>query len=496
MLNRIVPPIGFALICLLVCSGSLLHRSLWIDELVTYDIARLPFYKTGFLGNARPFGHSILGYALQDPGPGPLMYLLDGMFAKLARPMGGEFWLRLPGIAAGALSCALLFAWLRRRAGFFGASISALGAALLPLLIEFYTGARGYAWLVLISIVQWRLIWAVMQERTHSVRVHLLFVGASTIGMLVNPMHTLWTGCLLIALLVLRGMRSQQGRGSGSVLILLITTAVLHGAYIALWFYAMKASGAGTAATVRGNVELSYILRRMLEQKPVLQLLLINTALALPLLFVRRTPARFQGLLGLCTTLGSVLLLAVLCSRFFAAPRYFYALVLCSIISAGFLVQRAFNFMRLRGSRSASQVALLVCSVLVVTVLVGPARNRAKTPLQDWWGAAEYLREHAGPNDIVLTGPNSEYEVYRLYANTAGVKAQAPLLVEDATRKQHHLDRADGLGMLLERGRAVWFVTAAFGQHRTLEYWQLLRANFDEAARIPGRTDLVIYRKR
>jgi hypothetical protein len=487
---------GFALLTLILCVPSLRHRSWWIDELVTRDISQLPFYRSGFLHAERPFAHSILAYTVHDTGPGPVMYMLEGAFAQLCRPFGGEGWLRVPGILAGALTSAVLFLMLRACTGFLAAVIISTIAAAMPLLIDFYTGARGYGWLVLVSLVQWaaamRLVAGIGARRP----MLIALCAASILGLLINALHTPWTVCLGLALLVVTfaGPRSERHLRPRDLLGLMLLLVVIHAAWLGFWIHLMQHSQTGSATTVRSLAGLRIVLHRMLQQKDMLGLIALNFTLAAALVRYRDASARQQAWFGMLVSLAATLLLAALCARFFAAWRYFYILPICAMLSAAFHLHALLEVLSSRLPKTVLVVLVGIACAAVLLAQVPRALKAADKPPQDWWSAVELLHQHAAPSDLVLTGPNSEYEVYRAYAKAAGMTQQAPLIAESPEHIQFKTDTADGLRLIVNSKRPTWLITAAFGQHRTPEFWELVRDNFVPVEKIRGRNDILICR--
>src|SRR5262249_38245003 len=124
-------------------------------ELVTHDVGLAPFWRAGAFHAAHQPSHSMVAFSLHDKGPGPLTYLLDGAFARLARPLHGEFWLRIPGITVGIISILyLLRVGSRWTGGRYGGVVMAAFAAVFPAWVDWSTGARGYAWAIFLGLLQ------------------------------------------------------------------------------------------------------------------------------------------------------------------------------------------------------------------------------------------------------------------------------------------------------------------------------------------------------
>jgi hypothetical protein len=491
--SKFLPAVLFAMAAIAVCAPSLIHRSWWIDELITRDISRLPLFRLDAAGTT-PFTHSILFYTLHDTGPGPLLYLLEGMFSRLAYPMGGEFWLRISGILAGACATGFLYFLCRVIIGHYGAVVAATVAVFLPAFLEAYTGARGYAWLIFFALVQLYAIYAALRGDGRAIIIWMFTAGA-ILGMFVNAVHVVWTSCLVLLVVLSHVKRPSTSRAAMrtrvSALAVLVT---ISAGWLGIWLHSVMNARTGSATSLTG-VSLSVAVKRaFLESRYVPGLIISNLAAALLLFSYRSRAARLHAVLSLVVSVASVIFLLVLNARFFAAPRYFYPLWITLLVSCAFVFQRMAIRMR-RNARSWLPAGFAVAvQVIVVGLLAADAYRTVSMPVQDWWGATEYIKQHAKPDDIVLTGPNSEYEVYRLYAKAAGVQAQAPLMIEDALRRQFPLDRVEGLRMLLSQKPNVWFVTAALWQHRSKDYWALINNRFKPVATIPGQGAITVLK--
>lgn len=134
--GRLVP------LLLLVAAGAGLrfydlgYRSLWLDEVATAVVIRLPDLS------------SVLGYVTRDPSATPLTYLVTW----LLRPIGGdEFAIRLPYAIAGLLAVIALYALAARLYGRAIGLVAGALMAILPYAIFFSQEARSYAFLMLLT---------------------------------------------------------------------------------------------------------------------------------------------------------------------------------------------------------------------------------------------------------------------------------------------------------------------------------------------------------
>lgn len=112
------------------------YRSLWLDEIATAVVVRLPD-----LG-------SVLEYVARDPSATPLIYVVTW----LLRPLGGdEFAIRLPYAVAGLLAVVSMFALTARLYGRSTGMVAASLLAILPFAIFYSQEARSYAILMVLS---------------------------------------------------------------------------------------------------------------------------------------------------------------------------------------------------------------------------------------------------------------------------------------------------------------------------------------------------------
>lgn len=492
MKRRLVWTAVLLLLALAVRAPALTERSWWIDELITRDIGRLPFFRPGAFSVQNYFTHSIVAFAIHDTGPGPLMYWLEGLFAYYAEPMGGEYWLRFPGIAAGLLSTVLMAFCMWRHAGAAAAIFAGVLAAVLPAWVGWSTGARGYSWAVLCALLQVFLSWQYLHLRKRGVFL-LLYGFTSTAGVLVHPFHVIFNVAAWLAMFSVKPFRKAGLITAGALLLL------VQAAWLLLWLRAVQqVSSVGVRAAHWNSAALQEALVKLIttDWSLCLSLVALSLAGAAATWKFRRPEWRFIGMLAAVMGVLGLLLALVMSVRLFAAGRYFYAASVPATILAGCVFQRLIAWIRLRfGNRFTRPVVQLSAATLIL--LLGlPAYRQADTPVHDWAAVVAWLRGNSGPGDVVLTGPNSEYEVYRVYAQAAGVPATAPVTISNRRGNVISVQTPLAVQALLKSERRLWFVTAFYGQHRSPEYWRLIGKNFREQRRFPGKADLVVFSNR
>lgn len=496
------------LVALAVRLPALGEHSWWIDELVTRNTGRLALWRPGAFSAKLPATHSMVGFSVQDIGPGPLTYLLEGAFARWAEPLGGEFWLRIPGVAAGMACVALLLVWGRRwGVGRRGALAMAAFGAVYPPWVEWSTGARGYAWCLLVGLVQLGLLCELAREKTASGRVRgsgLLWgalVFSVPVAMLINPIHSTWNAAVLAGVLAARvfwkrsriATLPRAGFWGG------IAGAVsLCGSWGALWVARVlpqRAGGAADGASIMYGRLLEF-LRQAVHSPGIGVALLAGVIFVCTFPWLWRRKSLRPVLVVFAVALGGFALLSlVMLRKQFLATRYVYSVTLLSCWLFGFGVQRlALVVAARRGSAGVRRFDSGVAGGLVALMaLIGwPTAREVAVPVHDWSGAVRWMQTRVQPGDLVLCGPNSDSEIFRTYAQAAKLQAAVPRWIQDASGVMHYTSSEKALGPVLKGKGRVWFVTAFWGIVRSAGYWEQVKANFREVARIPGQGEIRI----
>src|SRR5204863_4309 len=119
--------------------------------------------------------------------------------------------------------------------------------------------------------------------------------------------------------------------------------------WLGIWLHSVMNAQTGSATSLTGVSVSVAVKRAFLESGYVPGLIISNLAAALLLFNYKSRAARLHALLSLLVSAVSVVLLLVLNARFFAAPRYFYPLWICLLVTLAFVFQR----MAIRMRRSA-----------------------------------------------------------------------------------------------------------------------------------------------
>ncbi|MGI8908859.1 MAG: hypothetical protein ACR2IE_20490 [Candidatus Sumerlaeaceae bacterium] len=489
---------GFILLAAVLARlPGLFGRSWWLDELLTWKVAQLPLWRDGALDVPRSLSHSILGFSLHDTGPGPLMYLLEGVFSRWAAPMGGEFWLRIPGIAAGLATIGIMLLrgriWTGSRSG---ALLIAALAATFAGYAEFSTGARGYAWLVLAAVLQWDLTFRLLLRReTNPLLAWAAFSGLACAAVLLHSVHVLWTGSLLGGILVARYFRrgsaaSKLSRGwlAAGLLVMLI----VHVSWIGLWQHALSASF--VPAFTQGN-PLAKIWHTLLDyrgQEAPILLALVGVISGTAAMWKWSGMPRAILLAIFSAVVCCGLLNALLLLWFAPGARYFYALTVPLLWMLGCL---AVAIVRSAGKYSAAAGEWVKLGLLLL-ILVAPLKSaiwHSGAAEHNWRGAMDFLKSRVQPDDLLLCGPNADLDVMIEYVRAAKLPAQPPRWLTNEFGQRFDCLTLAGLQQALRSGRRVWFVTPHWGIVRPPEYWQLIRDRFQQAALIPGKIPMQVW---
>lgn len=488
-------------------------RGSWgIDEIITWDIARLPLYRPDFILAARGPAQSILQFCLHDTGPGPLTYIIEGLFAGFAHPAGAEFWLRLPG-AGASIAVLLLFALGAKQLRITptGQIISVAIAAVFPMWIDFAAGARGYSWGILVAALQLRLL---LQLSIPSLSSHqnrngfALFCLLAIAGALLHPVHLVWDAGMLFGTFVARYRLRRSALASlgarefwGSVLLAFVGVC----AWIGVWAFTLLQSHAQSQA-VAGSAQIlvqrthEFFRDVAGEGRVSVGLLILYSAFGY--WSSRRRivllPARFGFV---ATTLLSLGLLLLLSWRFFAATRYFYPVTIGVVWLAGQLrVPRLPGLAVSLGQSRAGgnfkltspQPLISILALVIVGTTLPISLRRATAPPYDWLNATRILKGKLQPPDIVICGPNSESEVLNRYASALHLPTQSPRFIQDEHGRAFDLQSPAGLKTAMASGRNVWFVTAFRGLVRPPDYWQIIDRGFCEVARARAQNDILL----
>lgn len=483
-------------------------RSWWIDELITAQIAARPLIGPDLWDWRLPPRFSLLGFTLQDTGPGPLTYLLEGLFAPLAKPHGGEFWIRLPGVLAAWLTAMAIATWGRRwwlssRIAF---AISA-ATTVLPPWVDWSLAARGYMWIVLLAFAKLELFHRMLttllvRGQAIGSRLASLFAATSMALFLLTPLDlfliaAFWVAAFIMVLSSPAGPARRLSFRRLTTAALLVVT--VSGLYLGLWLPRLnsKLSAYHSDFSLSAFVSRSGDFVDSLRREPSYAIFIGAAYLLIGVMLTsarwrRRLAHRCQSVLMLAIGGGVVLLAVVLLARFFLVPRYFAALSLALIWSSGHLLRSAVARARLLWGRIHARRSLSLLTALFVVLLTPSALYYAGTPVHDWRQAVRWLDLHIGPDDVIFCGPNADIEVLWTYAQPLGWDRQIPrwLVVEHGRR----LDVAtpEALQRALQSGRRLWFVTPYLDRVRPPEYWNIVHRNFRETIRFPGRGELFV----
>lgn len=492
---------GFALAlaagAALVRWPALAPASWSIDPIITWQIARKPFFTAGSLAPETSAYESIVAFCLHDTGPGPLAYLLDGALAPWARPWGAEGWLAVPSFTAGLVLIALPLLLARRLTGGTAGGVAmAACIAAFPLFAELSAMPRGYQWAMLALTAQLALASALVSRETpptHPGRRWAAFLVLAILAFFIHPLSIAASAGLGAAVLAVH-RRGDRGLKLGAVLGGGAAVGAITGAWVWLWARALNAESAGqatafSAAEMGGRwVELAAEAWR--QRLPLFALAAV--ALAIPAGRAHSPDDRRRLTVAAAALAAELLLAVVFLARFFPALRHFYPVPLLLFWVIGILAEAAWR----NGARHRRTALAMGLAALMVL----PARDgavRLRTPDVDWAALVRRYQQIRTPEDIVLVGPNSELEVFWTYAESAGLDiAAAPrhLVLPDGRRVDTQTE--EGIRAALTSPRPVYFFTGSWGLRRPPGYWRTVEEGFLELEPIPGRTPIRAFRRR
>jgi len=488
---------------------ALRERSWWIDELITAQVAARPFWGPDVWDRTRIPRESLLGFTLQDTGPGPLTYVLEGVFAKLAHPNGGEQWLRLPGILAAILSVVVITVfgwrwWASRRV----AAIVALLAAIFPPFVDWSTSARGYMWTILVGVLHIATLQTEADARraAYSQSRPMAWFLLSVLGIIafyLSPLNVAWVLGFWVGLGYLEFRRNEEiglparWRFAIGALVLWCMGCL---PYLVVWLGRLASKGPFNEQTASWPLVMNRV--RDFWDEVVRFPSYLVLVLGSPLLFSFAARRRWRYwhhrpiILALgCALFGIAILAAALVTRFFLAPRYFVSFSLLLLWSVGWIFKDAWGALRLAFGRNVAQRIIVTATAFLCVLQVPASLYYAKTPVHDWLNAVRWLTAQIRHDDVVLCGPNADIEVLWAYSKSYGWDSQVPRWLVVDKDKKVDTGSEEALRLLLKTQYRLWFITPFIDKVRPRMYWKLIHENFHVEKKFPGRGELLILRR-
>jgi hypothetical protein len=511
---------------------QLASKSLWIDEVISFNVAQGPFFS--------PLSRegSVIGFCLNDTGPGPLAYAAEWVALHLR---ADERALRWPTALFGCVGLVVFWRLLAlliacERAQWLGL---ALWVSFEPQ-VAYAQDARGYALATLLCLLsltaavrlwlggRWLWWWAVVVLQT--LAFFTSYFSAIQFGALVCG--TLWArgwaggiegrGRRLLAacahvgggfalflipslwwLSELLPRAFHRGLGTGGRLSSLVPTSEGWTAYGRLW----------------GGTALDLVGRRPQGWPPAaaisMQLLSISLWAGFGIVgLVGRGLRRPWPLIWPVLGLGPLLLVTVLATGHFLAPRYLFFVHAPAALLVAWGIEVTLKPMERRRRALAGTTAIL--GVLILGLAVPRMVRHHTTEKADWRSATEHLLERSRPGDIIVGGPNADLQcvmhclvaslgregwgVYFDPATLPGTRPDDVLRLADEYGPPPPLILWDGvttpaqLNEICSVSRRVWFVTAHWGfAHRSAVFWALVGDRFEHLATFEGRAPVAVW---
>ena len=362
----------------------LTFHSLWLDEAVAVNWARLPAAELW----ARTITLS------QDSHP-PLYYLTLHTWMRLLGD--SEIAVRLPSALCGLALVAFIYLLGKALGGRRVGLMAALLAAVSPYLVWYSQEVRMYMLLGLLSTAGFYCLWQGLESgaaRWWAGHLTATVAGMYTqvIGSLLLPVHA------LVALLFIRQPR-RAAAGLGAVLLAALAFIPLA---ITAWGSSAATSTERVAPTIGSLVTTSAVVLLLRQVPGHWQMLAVPGVVLLALGIAdgaRRDVKRGLALaLYIVVMLGLIYVLSVWRLPIFGPP---YIIV----VTAPLLVAVALGLDALwRRRRAAGMAALL--AVVAISLFALRYNWDHSMGKEDWRSAAHYLATHARQGDVVLTVPD------------------------------------------------------------------------------------------
>jgi hypothetical protein len=429
------------------------RRSLWLDEAVTarassLDLAALLEYIRSFRDQT-PFSYFI----------SHLFYLAAGS-PNLPYP---EWLARLPEVLAGFLTIPLAWALARELLGTRAAWVNAVLWTAAPLAIAYSQEARPYAWLLLFThLAALCLIIALRRSATWSWLGFALASAANFYdhysSLIVLATHLAFAGLWLgIGFLQLRtrGFTFSNARPLLKSAVSLLLSLMLACLICLPWLrdlnrfldYTKTRQFLGTAPSVRYFGNLTTWLVYDVTNEALLAVILIALTLVGVAWMARRAP---MALVFCACGFLVPLTYLMLTQGMPVAYRYLIFLQVPTYLLLAAAGEALMERLSQRLTREAfplwmQTVAPWIGGALIVAAMTPGLVRFYTAPYDDWRGAANYLRDHAQPGDMIIgLGGYSNFPVLTLSFYQPGSSDTLPVV---------DLNNVDGLIVKAARSR-------------------------------------------
>ena len=434
---------GIVLIGTLLRFAGLGQESIWLDEVTSIIIARMPL-------------SSVVAWAAGDIHP-PLYYVVLHFWLSFGE---SEFAVRALSALLGVLTIAVIYALAAklfdRRIGL----VSALLLALAPLHIWYSQEARMYVMVTALSLLSSYLM--ILALRGQQLRYWVAYIATSAFAAYTH--YFALYALVFLNVFAIYKLRSKDRVSWRRWLAAQVAVALVFAPWLPVLYHQVTTGGGGWVERSLGKPSLYTLVDTWLyfsigldnQLYPVLlrraaYALFAVCALAavLPLLGwlhgrVRRQAER-EGVVFCLIYLSLPVLTVWTLSQ--AKPMYSVRYLLIFLPPYCMLVAKGICALRWKGASIA--VALL----LAMTLLVGSwnAWRTAQNP--DWRGVTSYVLAHAQPKDVVLFSPRWNAKPFDYYGRGAvDINLDLPIPVtSDAAEAV-----ADDIAQRYDRVWLVW----------------------------------------
>lgn len=430
---------GLLLLVVLLAFGlrvyALERDSLWLDEICQV------------LASDRSVWQAVLQSA-QNYGNTPLDYVVTSLALRVGRSEGV---LRLPAVLWGTLSVAMLYALGREMYDKHTGFLAAFLLTMMPMHVYYSRELRFYSLSIFLTLLS---LYAFTRALNRDTRAAWAAYGIATLLALYSHYYVLvvvgvegvW---LLWSVYAKRRSRPLLVRFlmAAGIAVLLFLPWIAYD----IWYEQIHKGGLldtgfrftfPPIANLLGGLFVRGIRASVLSPSAwfvglAWALIAFGGALALR----RQSPSdEYTVLLVLVLLAGmaSVLLLDYLASYFFATRQLMlYTPVAVLVVSATVLwLFRAAHawFVRRPSGQRAERVAIACVAVLSVAALWQPLSVVYTEGKQDWRGAARYLLQHFGADDVLVTNTTTHLGFYlpELASQTRGLQKDPAYLEEMA----------------------------------------------------------------
>lgn len=506
-------------------------KSLWVDEVISYDVAaNRPFWSPPTQQG------SVIGHCLYDRGPGPLTYAGEWVALHLWKD---DRALRIPTAIFGCLSLLAMWALLCAAVERNGARILGLllWATMLPQ-VAYAQDARGYALATLLCTVGlWCAVKIWQGGRWHW---WWICVGVHLLAFFTSYFSVFQFAAIVLATAWARGWmgdrETRRARLNRTALHLLGGFALLMipaGLWLRMMLPRSFTMEFGAEASTRSLASLlpnaeslrdlitllrAFIADLTLTHSPTWPRAMLFKVLSLILWFgLCLSGLIWKGIrspwpvLWVSLALAPVVLVTFLSTGHFLAPRYLFFLhaPLCLLATWGA------EGLSLREKRHPIGVTIAIAFLILLTSAPRLIQFH-RTEKANWRDAVALLVNEADPGAIITAGPNADFaclghylkkmnrEQGWIYFNWFDMPQCSVGEVIDIAEQRNQPDERllwegittpDHLRGLLSTGRPVWFITANWrAPNRPPELWEFLDSNFNTVAVFEGQGDVFVLR--